>query len=125
MQYLLMVYVNEAGWPKLTKAEQEQGIAAYGAYTEALSKAGVLKGSNRLQPTSTATTVRLANGKPQVLDGPYVDSKEQVGGYYLIDVADLDAAISWASRCPGASHGVVEVRPIWSMQSDLSRGLSA
>jgi hypothetical protein len=115
MQYLLMVYVNEAGWPKLSKAEQEQGIAAYGAYTEALSKAGVLTGSNRLQPTSTATTVRLANGKPQVLDGPYVDSKEQIGGYYLVDVPDLDAAISWASRCPGASHGLVEVRPVWSM----------
>jgi hypothetical protein len=125
MQYLLMVYVNEAGWPKLSKAEQEQGMAAYGAYTEALNKAGVLKGSNRLQPVSTATTVRLANGKPQVLDGPYVDSKEQVGGYYLIDVPDLDSAISWASRCPGASHGVVEVRPVWSMQSELSRSLSA
>jgi len=125
MQYLLMVYVNEASWPKMSKAEQEQGMAAYGAYTEALNKAGVLKGSNRLQPVSAATTVRLANGKPQVLDGPYVDSKEQVGGYYLIDVADLDAAISWASRCPGASHGVVEVRPVWSMQSDLSRSLSA
>jgi hypothetical protein len=124
MQYLLMVYVNEASWPKLSKADQEQGMAAYGAYTEALNKAGVLKGSNRLQPVSTATTVRLANGKPQVLDGPYVDSKEQVGGYYLIDVPDLDSAISWASRCPGASHGVVEVRPIWSMQSELSRSLS-
>jgi hypothetical protein len=125
MQYLLMVYVNEASWPKMSKAEQEQGMAAYGAYTEALNKAGVLKGSNRLQPVSTATTVRLANGKPQVLDGPYVDSKEQVGGYYLIDVPDLDSAISWASRCPGASHGVVEVRPVWSMQSELSRSLSA
>ena len=115
MQYLLMVYGNEAGWAKMSKAEQEQGVAAYGAYTEALSKAGVLKSSNRLQPVSAATTVRLANGKPQVLDGPFVDSKEQIGGYYLIDVADLDAAISWASRCPGASHGVIEVRPIWSM----------
>jgi hypothetical protein len=125
MQYLLMVYVNEASWPKMSKAEQEQGMAAYGAYTEALNKAGVLKGSNRLQPVSTATTVRLANGKPQVLDGPYVDSKEQVGGYYLIEVPDLDSAISWASRCPGASHGVVEVRPVWSMQSELSRSLSA
>ena len=124
MQYLLMVYVNEASWPQMSKAEQEQGMAAYGAYTEALNKAGVLKGSNRLQPVTTATTVRLANGKPQVLDGPYIDSKEQVGGYYLIDVPDLDSAISWASRCPGAGHGVVEVRPIWSMQSELSRSLS-
>jgi hypothetical protein len=115
MQYLLMVYVDEAGWPKMTQAEQEQGMAAYQAYAEALTKAGVLKGSNRLQPTQAATTVRIANGKPQVLDGPYADTKEQMGGYFMIDVADLDAAISWAARCPGAGHGVVEVRPIWSM----------
>ena len=115
MQYLLMVYVDEGGWPKLTKAEQEQGVAAYMAYAEALTKAGVLKGSNRLQPSSTATTVRMANGKPQVLDGPYADSKEQVGGYFLIEAPDLDAAISWAARCPGAGHGAVEVRPLWSM----------
>ena len=115
MQYLLMIHSEEGGWNNLSKSEQEQGMAAYGAYTEALKKAGVLKSSNRLQPSSAATTVRVANGKPQVLDGPYVESKEQIGGYYLIDVADLDAAISWASRCPGASHGVVEVRPTWSM----------
>ena len=115
MQYMLMIYSAEAGWSKMTKAEQEQGVAAYMAYGEALTKAGVLKGSNRLQPISTATTVRVANGKSQVLDGPYVDSKEQLGGYFLIDVADLDAALSWAARCPGASHGVVEVRPVWEM----------
>jgi hypothetical protein len=90
-------------------------VAAYGAFSEALTKAGVLKGSNRLQPSSATTTVRVVDGKSQVLDGPYADSKEQLGGYYLIDVPDLDAAISWAARCPGASHGVVEVRPIWSM----------
>jgi hypothetical protein len=99
----------------MTKAEQEQGVAAYQAYTEALKNAGVYKGSNRLQPTAAATTVRLADGKPQVLDGPYIDSKEQLGGYYLIEAPDLDAAISWAARCPGASHGTVEVRPIWAM----------
>jgi hypothetical protein len=115
MQYLLMAYVDEAGWPKLSKSEQEQGIAAYAAYGEALRTSGVMKGSNRLQPSSVATTVRNTNGKPQVLDGPYVDSKEQLGGYFLIDVPDLDAALSWASRCPAASHGVVEVRPVWSM----------
>jgi hypothetical protein len=115
MEYLLMLYSDEAQWPKLSEAEQEQGVAAYKAYTEALSKAGVLRGVNRLQPTATATTVRSNNGKSQVLDGPYVDSKEQLGGYYLIDVPDLDAALSWASRCPGAGHGVVEVRPVWAM----------
>jgi hypothetical protein len=110
-----MAYVNEGAWPKMTKAEQEQGAAAYMAYAEALTKAGVLGGSNRLQPSTASTTVRIANGKSQVLDGPYVDSKEQLGGYFLIDVPDLDAAISWASRCPAAGHGVVEVRPIWAM----------
>jgi hypothetical protein len=115
MQYLLMAYVDEAGWPKLSKSEQEQGIAAYAAYGEALKSSGVIKGSNRLQPSSVATTVRNTNGKSQVLDGPYVDSKEQLGGYFLIDVPDLDAALSWASRCPASQHGVVEVRPIWSM----------
>ena len=114
MQYLLMLYVDEAGWPKLARAEQEKGMAAYTAYTQALAAAGVLKGSNRLQPSSAGTTVRVANGKSQVLDGPYADSKEQIGGYYLIDVPDLDAAISWAARCPAANHGTVEVRPVWA-----------
>ena len=114
MQYILVLYVNEAGWPKLTRAEQEQGIAAYVAYTEALNKAGVFRGSSRLQPSANATTVRIANGKPQVLDGPYADSKEQFGGYYVIDVPDLDAALSWAARCPAANHGVIEVRPLWT-----------
>lgn len=89
-------------------------MAAYVAFTEALTKAGVLKGSGRLQQSSTATTVRIANGKPQVLDGPYADTKEQFGGYFIIDVPDLDAAISWAARCPAAGHGVVEVRPLWA-----------
>ena len=113
MEYLLMIYSEEGGWAKMPKAQQEQGLAAYAAYTEALKKAGVLKGSNRLGPSSAATTVRVANGKSQVLNGPFAESKEQLAGYYLIDVADLDAALSWAARCPGASHGTLEVRPLW------------
>jgi hypothetical protein len=117
MQYMLMVYVNEAGWPQMTKAQQDQGMAAYMAYTEALSKAGVLKGNNRLGPSAAASTVRIADGKTQVLDGPYTESKEQLGGYYLIDVPNLDAAISWAARCPGAGHGVVEIRAIPGMRA--------
>ena len=115
MQYLLMIYSDEGAWPKMSKTEQEQGIAAYRSYSEALAKAGVLRGADRLQPSSSATTVRMANGKSQVLDGPFADSKEQLGGYFIIEVADLDAAISWAARCPGASHGAIEVRPIWGM----------
>ena len=115
MQYLLMLYSNESAWSKQTPAELAHWQAAYGAYTEALKKAGVLSGSNRLQGSSTATTVRVTNGKSQVLDGPYTDTKEQLGGYYMIDVPDLDAAITWAARCPGASHGMIEVRPVWYM----------
>jgi hypothetical protein len=114
MEYLLMIYLKEDAWAKMTQAEQEQGMAAYLAFGEAMTKAGVLKGSNRLRPTSTATTVRVTDGKSLVLDGPYIESKEQLAGYYLIDAPDLDAAISWAAQCPAASHGIVEVRPIWS-----------
>jgi hypothetical protein len=115
MQYLLLLHAEESGWSKMTQAEQQQGMAAYMAYTEALKKAGALVGSNRLQPVSAATTVKVANGKQQVLDGPYADSKEQLGGYYLIEAPDLDGAIAWAARCPGASHGTIEVRPVWEM----------
>ena len=113
MQYILLDYVKEAGWPQLTKTEQEQWLGAYKAYMEAMTKAGVLQSSGGLKPTSTATTVRVANGKTQVLDGPYADSKEQLGGFHIIDVADLDAAIAWAARSPTALHGTVEVRPLW------------
>jgi hypothetical protein len=115
MQYMLTLYADEKNWPKMTKEQQEQGYAAYMAYAEALKQAGALKGSGRLQPTSTATTVRTVDGKQQVLDGPYADTKEQLGGYFLIDVNDLDAALSWAARCPGSQHGVIEVRPMWQM----------
>jgi hypothetical protein len=112
MQYVLLDYVHEAGWPELTTAEQRQWLGAYKAYLEAMSKAGVLRGANGLQRTSAATTVRVANGKTQVLDGPYAESKEQLAGFHIIEVADLDAALAWASRSPTALHGVVEVRPL-------------
>jgi hypothetical protein len=112
MRYILMDYVNEAGWPELPRDEQERWLGAYKAYLGAMAEAGVLRDSNGLEPTSAATTVRVASGKTQVLDGPYADSREQLGGFHIIDVADLDAAIAWAVRSPTALHGVVEVRPI-------------
>ena len=115
MKYMLLIYSNEAAAQAASKAQTDQMIAAYGAYTEAVTKAGILAGSNRLQRSTAASTVRVANGKTQVLDGPYAETKEQLAGYYMIEVPDLDAALSWAARCPGASHGVVEVRPIWTM----------
>jgi hypothetical protein len=113
MEYLLLIYGKEGEWDTLPKAVQEEGIAAYMAFGEALKKAGVWRASTRLRPSTDATTVRLENGKPQVLDGPYADSKEQLGGFYVIDVPNLDAAIAWAGRCPGAGHGIMEVRPFW------------
>lgn len=113
MQFILMDYVQETGWPELSRAEQEQWLGAYRAYMEAMAKAGILKTSKGLKPTSAATTVRLVDGKTQVLDGPYADSKEQLGGFHIIEVADLDAAIAWAARSPTALHGIVEVRPLW------------
>jgi hypothetical protein len=117
MQYMLMTYVPETGWTRMTRSEQAEGIAAYVAYSEALRNAGVLKGSHSLQPSSTATTVRIANGKPQVLDGPYADTKEQFGGYFIIEVDDLDSALAWAARCPAVGHGVVEVRPLANLSA--------
>ncbi len=115
MQYLLLIYGNEAAMQSASKTDIDQMHAAYGAYTEALQKAGVIVGGNRLKGSTSASTVRSVNGKTQVLDGPYAETKEQLGGYYMIEVPDLDAALSWAARCPGASRGVMEVRPIWPM----------
>jgi hypothetical protein len=115
MQYLLTLYADESGWGQMTPEQQQQGVAAYAAYTEALRSAGVLVNSNRLRPSTTATPLRIADGKTQVLDGPFAESKEQLGGYYLIEAPDLDAAMQWAGRCPGVQHGVVEVRAVWAM----------
>jgi hypothetical protein len=115
MQYLLMIYGNEAAMASASKADMEKMTAAYAAYSEAMAKAKVMVGGNRLKPTNTATTLRGVNGKTEVLDGPYSETKEQLGGYYLIDVPDLDAALSWARRCPAASYGTLEVRPVWQM----------
>ncbi len=115
MQYLLMIYTSEAAEAAAKPADTEQMHAAYGAYTEALQKAGAMVGGERLRPTSMATSVRTEKGKIKVLNGPYAETKEQLGGYYLIEAPDLDAAIVWATRCPATSHGTVEVRPVWPL----------
>ena len=115
MKYLLMIYQNEAAASAATKAQSEQMHGAYMAYSNALVKAGVIVGGDRLHPSSSATTVRIADGKKKVLNGPYAETKEQLAGYYMIEVPDLDQALAWAARCPGASTGVMEVRPVWPM----------
>ena len=113
MQYLVMIYSSEAEESKMPPAEMGKMMQAYGAYSDALVKAGVMQGGNRLRPITDATSVRVRNGKTEVLNGPYAETREQLGGYYLIDVPDLDAALSWAARCPSSAHGTIEVRPIW------------
>jgi hypothetical protein len=115
MQYMLLIHSEENGWSKLTKAEQEQGLAAYTAYGQALKAAGAYVSADRLQGSSATSTVQIRDGKTKVLNGPYAESKEQLGGYYMIEAKDLDAAIAWAAKCPGAHHGIVEVRPTWNM----------
>lgn len=115
MQYLLMIYFDEAEAAKVPPDQMQKMMPAYAAYTEAMQKAGVLLAGDRLRPTNAATTVRMRDDKPQILDGPYADTKEQLGGYFKIEAPDLDAAITWAARCPGASHGTIEVRPVWPM----------
>ena len=115
MKYVLLIYGNETAMTSAPEAAMKEMLAAYGAYSQAMAEAGVMVAGDRLRPSSAATTVRTTNGKTQVLDGPYAETKEQLGGYYVIEAPDLDAALSWAERCPGATHGVVEVRPIWAM----------
>jgi len=125
MKYILLSYVGEAGWPQLTKAEQEEWLGAAKAYAEAMTRAGILRSTVRLKPSSAASTVRVANGRPQVLDGPYANSKEQLAGFHIIDVVDLDAALAWGARSPTALYGVVEVRPLMDKSlDDLLRELA-
>jgi hypothetical protein len=116
MKYMLLIYGDEAKMRAIPKEDASKMMPAYIAYTEALKKAGILLGGDRLQFTETATTVRIRDGKTSVVNGPYAEAKEQLAGYYLIDVPDKDSALSWASRCPGAGVGSVEVRPLWVFQ---------
>jgi hypothetical protein len=115
MQYLLLIYGNEATYLNRPKEAAGESLAAYMAYSKAMKEAGVLLGANRLRPTADATTVRAPNGKKSVINGPFAETKEQLGGYYLIEAPDLDAALAWAARCPGAQWGSIEVRPIWTV----------
>jgi hypothetical protein len=115
MQYMLLIYQNEAGLQQIRDQDITAVTGAYMAYSKALVDAGVLRAGDRLDRSANGTTVRTENGKTKVLNGPYAETKEQLGGYFIIDVKDLDAALSWAARCPGAQYGVMEVRPIVQM----------
>ena len=116
MKYMLLIYQDEEQARAIPKEDMNKMMPAYFAYTEAMKKAGVLVAGDRLQFSSNATTVRIRDGKTNVVNGPYAESREQLGGYYIIDVPDMDGALSWGARCPGAAWGTIEVRPIWTMQ---------
>ncbi|HYP77857.1 MAG TPA: YciI family protein [Polyangiaceae bacterium] len=108
MRYAIVIYESPVALEARSEPEYR---AAYTAYIRALSEAGVLLAGAGLQPAVTATTLRIQNGKRQVQDGPYADTKEELGGFLLIEVPDLDKALEWAARCPSLANGVVEVRP--------------
>ena len=112
MQYLLMIYRNEAEYGTMDAAERQKMMADYGAFTQSIIQSGNFKAGDALQPTSTATTVRVRDGKTLTTDGPFAETREQLGGYYLVEAKDLDEALAIAARIPGARVGSIEVRPI-------------
>ena len=112
MKFILLDYVNESGWPALTPSEQEHWLGIYRQYMQAMTDAGVLKSSSGLYPSASAKKVRAASQKPKVFDGPYAETKEQLGGFHIIEVPDLKSALSWAAKSPTSLHGTVEVRQI-------------
>ena len=111
MEYMLLIYEDDAD----RVANMDERMPTCAAYAEAMKKAGIYVRGERLRAISSSATVRVADGKTHVVDGPYAEAKEQLGGFHVIDVPDLDTALAWAARCPSASRGKVEVRPIWPL----------
>lgn len=112
MQYLLLIYDDEKRWGTMSEEESGRYMQEYGAFTESVKKAGNLVASEALQPTSTATTVRVRDGKTMTTDGPFAETREQLGGFYLIEANNLDEALSIAAKIPSARLGSIEVRPV-------------
>ena len=115
MQYLLLIYHNEKQWETKTPAELGKIYQDYGVFTKGITDAGNYKGGNPLEPTSKATTVRVRDNKKLITDGPFAETKEQLGGYYLVEAKDLDEALAIAANIPAAAYGSIEVRPIMPM----------
>jgi hypothetical protein len=112
-KYAALLYRDEAITPAQNTPEMHQLYQAWGTFREEVGKAGVMKSSQGLQPTAAATTVRVREGKTLTTDGPFAETKEQLGGVFILDCADLDEAIHWASKIPDALSGSVELRPVW------------
>jgi hypothetical protein len=112
MQYLLLIYRNEAGLGGMTADDRKKMTAEYGVFTQSIIQSGHFKAGDGLQPTTTATSVRVRDGKIMTTDGPFAETREQLGGYYLVEAKDLDTALGIAARIPGAKTGTIEVRPV-------------
>jgi hypothetical protein len=117
MKFLAIIYNDESLWANATPDDIAASFAAHGEFGEAAGRAGVLEGGHGLQPVATATTLRVRDGERMLTDGPYAETKEQLGGYYLLDCKDLDDALNWAARIPEAKTGAVEVRPIMDYEA--------
>jgi hypothetical protein len=117
MKYLLTIYTDESGFADATPEDVQQVMAAYEKFGRDASEAGVMLGGEGLQPSGTATTVRVRDGETITSDGPFAETREQLGGYYLLDCRDLDDALSWAARIPGAATGTIEVRPVMDYEA--------
>jgi len=115
MQYLLLIYSSEKDYAALSESASKALSADYTTYTQEIVKSGHFKGGERLRPVASATTVRVKNGKTLTTDGPFAETREQLGGFYVVEAKDLDEAIGLAARIPGARHGSIEVRPIWPL----------
>lgn len=121
MQYLLLIYQDESRMKDATEGDRKAMFEAYREFTGAIVKSGNLRAGDALEPSTTATTVRVKDGKTLTTDGPYAETREQLGGYYLVEAKDLDEAIKLAARIPGAKVGAIEVRPVRPMPADYPR----
>ena len=115
MRYMLLICTDESAMAAMSPAEGQASTARYMEFGETMTKRGVLLNGDRLYPTSDATTVQVRDGEVLTSDGPFAETKEQIGGFYIVDAKDLDEAIEIASKIPGAAIGSIEVRPIWEM----------
>ena len=121
MQYMLLIYGNEAAMKSATQADRDAMFRSYHDYTQSIIKSGNMKAGDALQPTATATTVRVRDGKTLTTDGPFAETREQLGGYYLVEAKDLDEATKIAARIPSAKWGSIEVRPVMQLPPDYPR----
>ena len=114
MKYMLLMYANESAVPETPEDQQAVSLQAWFALMEEMKTAGVLLSNNGLSPVANATTVRVREGKTLITDGPFAETHEQLGGFFLLECTDLDEALRWAEKIPHAKYGSVEVRPLWS-----------